>query len=545
MPNVRFAVSSRVALTSPSLGGALGGALASLSLGAALASPTAAAERASKPATETVWVFFADRPHAGATVSTDDTALTPRALARREARRSMPGLVDAHDLPVEPAYVAAVRSFGATPRVESRWLNAVSVEVPRAAVRSIAKLPFVRGVQPVRAATSIAPIVETAPNPEDGVAATDYGFTAPQLGQIDLLSLHARGFRGAGVVIGVLDSGFNRVHEAFHSAEHPLHVLAEYDFVNDDPNTGIEEGDDPNQHRHGTWILGTLAAYLPGQAVGAAYEASYVLAKTEDVPTETPIEEDFYVAGLEFIEAQGADLATSSLGYFDWYVASDFDGETAVTTTAVNIATANGLVCLTANGNGGHDEDPSTLALGAPADAFEVISCGASDETGAIAGFSSDGPSFDGRVKPEVLARGVAVVTVHSTNETGLAGVSGTSLSTPLVAGAVACILGARPDLTVSTLREALFATAADSVAGIAPDPLFVRGYGLVQADATATFGRVPADLSLDGTVGGADLGIILGAWGACGDCASCFADLNGDCQVDGQDLAIVLGAWK
>jgi serine protease AprX len=515
--------------------------LACASLAAAAAMPAFAAP----PSTETVWVFFTDRPRAGAQVSLEDTVLTSRAIARREVRRALPGLVDAHDLPVEPAYVAAVRSFGAEPRVESRWLNAVSVEVPRSALRSIARLPFVRGVQPVRAATSIAPAAETAPAPSDGVAATDYGLTAPQLGQIDLLSLHARGFRGAGVVIGVLDSGFNRVHEAFHSAEHPLNVLAEYDFINDDPNTGIEEGDDPNQHRHGTWILGTLAAYLPGQAVGAAYEASFVLAKTEDVPTETPIEEDFYVAGLEFIEAQGADLATSSLGYFDWYVASDFDGETAVTTTAVNIATANGLVCLTANGNGGHDEDPSTLALGAPADAFEVISCGATDDTGTIAGFSSDGPSFDGRVKPELLARGVGVVTVHSTNETGLAGVNGTSLSTPLVAGAVACILGARPDFTVSSLREALFANATDSVAGIAPDPLFVRGYGLVQADATASFGRASADLSLDGTVGGADLAIVLGAWGACGECATCFADLTGDCQVDGQDLAVVLGAWQ
>lgn len=473
----------------------------------------------------------------------DQTALTDRALARRLARRTFPGVVDSRDLPVTPARVAALRALGATVRVESRWLNAVSVEATEAMRDAIERLPFVESTRPVRSARK-PDVTESLQGPDGGLAGLDYGFTADQLAQIDLPSLHARGHRGGGVTIGVLDTGFNRVHEAFHSTEHPLVVVAEYDFINDDPDTGIEKGDHPNQHRHGTWILGTLAAYLPGQAIGAAYEAQFVLAKTEDVSDETPIEEDYYVAGLEFIEAQGADIATSSLGYFDWYEASDFDGVTAVTSVAVNVATGNGLVCLTANGNRGHDEDPATLSLGAPADALEVIACGATHGDGTIAGFSSDGPSFDGRVKPEVLARGVDVVTVHSTDETGLAALNGTSLSTPLVAGAAACILGARPDLTVQTLRAAMFATATDSVLGVAPDPLFVRGYGLVQADATATFGRAPADFTLDGSVGGDDLALLLGAWGECADCASCFVDLDGDCAAGGGDLAILLGAW-
>ncbi len=491
-----------------------------------------AAASARRPV-QPMWVFFRDRA-AGAT---GESLVTDRALARRALRGTTKGLTE-RDLPVSPSYVAAVQALGGTLRIESRWLNAISVTIDPRQQRALEALPFVDHVQPVRAGHRD----DSVPGelPEGGVAGGNYGASFDQIAQMDVLRLHERGFHGAGVVIGILDTGFHRVHEAFFSAAHPLHVLAEHDFINDDPNTDIEPGDPTDQHRHGTWILGTIASYLPGALVGTAYEASFVLAKTEVVPTETPIEEDYYVAGLEFIEAQGADLATSSLGYIDWYTADDLDGLTAVTTVAVNIATANGLVCLTAAGNQGHDNDPAVNHLLAPADAFEVIACGAVDGSGTIAGFSSDGPSADGRVKPEILARGVNTATINSTNPTGLSGVSGTSLSTPLVAGAVACILQARPDFTVTALRSALFDSASDGSA----DPLFIRGYGIIQADAAAQSGRALADINLDGVVNSADLAILLGAWGGCGDCGVCPFDLNGDCSVDAADLSIVLGAW-
>lgn len=481
------------------------------------------------------WVSFVERTaqHAGE----GSLAVTKRAIERR-GLRARGAVIDERDLHVDPSFVAALRALGANVRTESRWLHAVSIEAPPATLEVIASLPFVREIRPVRGGRRD----ELVAVPADATGDSAYGAALPQLSQIELLPLHARGFRGAGVVIGVLDTGFSRIHEAFQHPERPLEVIAEWDFINQDGDTAIEKGDDPNQHRHGTWILGTMAAYLPGELLGAAYDASYILAKTEDVTSETPIEEDFYVAGLEWIEALGADVATSSLGYIDWYLPEDLDGATAVTTIAVNIATAKGLICVTAAGNGGHDDDPATWRIIAPADAFDVISCGAVRDDGSIAGFSADGPTADGRVKPEVLARGVGTATVHSIDPSGLAGVSGTSLSTPLVAGAVACILEARPELDAIALRTLLFASATEAAAG--PDPLFVRGYGIVQADSTARSGRAPGDLDLDGVVGGVDLAVLLGAWGTCGFCEACPADLDADCLVGASDLTIMLGSW-
>jgi hypothetical protein len=487
-----------------------------------------------------VWVFFEDARPAPASIA--DTALTPRAHARRALRRTLPGLIDRNDVPMPPAAVAAVESTGAHVRTQSRWMCAVSAMATPEQEGALRALPGVTHVEKVGRGRASWQDERVEDIPGSMAFRTDYGYAAGQLGQIDLPRMHDRGWRGNGIVIGILDTGFNRVHEAFRNPAHPVQVLAEHDFVNNDGNTGIEPGDPDTQHWHGTWILGTIGAYMPGAMVGGAWEASFVLAKTEVVPTETPIEEDYYVAGLEFVEAHGADLATSSLGYIDWYTQADLNGHTCVTTKGVNIATANGMVCITAAGNEGHDADPATSTIIAPADAYDVITCGAVNVSGTIAGFSSSGPTADGRLKPEVLACGVATVSVHSTTATGYQAISGTSLSTPLVAASVACILQARPDYTVAQVREALFATASRSdAAGLHPDPAFVEGHGIIDAYRAATRGRNAADLNLDGHVPGADLGLLLGEWGAG---QGSFADLNGDGIVNGADLGILLGQW-
>jgi len=517
------------------------------------------------------WVLFTDKgidsrqAHADA-LEEVAAHYNPRAIERRRLRRSAPGLFDERDLPVVESYVDAVTATGAELRVTSRWVNAVSVLADREQLEAIAEFAFVKQLQPVLRSRLIEP--EPVGVGRGGPGRGFYGYAEEQLQQMNLIAVHDAGYTGQGVVIGILDTGFERSHEAFNYTGHPLNVLAEWDFINNDGNTAIEPGDASGQHSHGTLILGTLGAYYPDSYVGSAYNASFVLAKTEDTTDEYPAEEDFYVAGLEFIEENGADLATSSLGYIDWYTQDDLDGQTAVTTIAVNIATANGLVCCTAAGNEYHDGNPGTSHLIAPSDAFQVIACGAVDAWGDIAGFSSDGPSADGRVKPELLAQGVDTVTVWPYDTSGYAYANGTSLSTPLVAGATACLVGAHPEWSVNQMRAQLFYTAQDYVANGTYDPLYVRGYGILDAYAALNFSLT--DCNDNGIDDADDLADCDGsAW--CSDCngnqvpdecdiadgtsqdinsngipdeCECLGDLDGDNDIDLADLAQLLANY-
>ncbi|HZW09995.1 MAG TPA: S8 family serine peptidase [Phycisphaerales bacterium] len=490
------------------------------------------------------WIYFTDKGFAdGAAQSAAIEALadtySARAIERRRLRRTAPGLFDSRDLPVAAAYRARVEGAGARIDVASRWLNAVSVEADSEALHEIRALPFVARVEPVRVGRRIEP-GPVSPADEPGAARSFYGYATEQLTQINLPELHARGYTGAGVVIGILDTGFLRVHEAFNHHDNPLPVVAEWDFIDRDGDTSYEQGDPPDQHVHGTLILGTIRAYKPDELVGGAYDASVILCKTEDVTSETPVEEAYYVAGLEFIEANGGDMATSSLGYIDWYTQDDMDGQTATTTIAVNVATENGVHCCTAAGNQGNDGDPATSHLVAPGDALEVITCGAVSGEGTLVGFSSDGPTADGRVKPEVLAQGADTYTVWPFDTTGYSQASGTSLSTPLVASAVACIVQARPWWTPEILREHLFDTASDFAQFGWPDPLFARGYGIVDADRAAGE-YCYVDLDGSGGVNTMDLLIFLNRWAARDD----LADFNADGVIDTRDVLAYLNAWS
>ncbi|HPM25467.1 MAG TPA: S8 family serine peptidase, partial [Phycisphaerae bacterium] len=441
------------------------------------------------------WVFFADKGvHSPAELQAALQTVAQTYNARAAQRRALRGLnaardgalFDEHDLPVVPAYVEAVAKTGARLHITSRWLNAVSVWADGTQLAQIATLACVDRLEAVRRSQRPQPLnvqdIGPGPFPGGETRSINYGNSLAQLTQINLVALHDAGFTGSGVIIGILDTGFHRTHEAFTNPLHPLSVIAEYDFVNNDGNTDYQTGDPSGQYNHGTMILGCIGAYKPGSLVGGAFNASFVLCKTEDTTQEVPAEEDNYVAGLEFIESHGCDMSTASLGYIDWYTQAQLDGQTAVTTIACNILTANGVHHTNAAGNEYHDSNPATSSLIAPADAFQVITCGAVSSSGAIASFSSDGPTADGRVKPEVLARGVSTNTVSPYSDTSYTTADGTSLSTPLVACAVACLIQARPYWTVDQMRQHLFETADYYVQNGTFDPLYVRGYGIVNA---------------------------------------------------------------
>lgn len=501
-----------------------------------------------RSAEQKLWVRFtdkgfSDRASLDAAVAGLAAAADPRTVQRRTLRRTRPGLFDETDLPVARAYVAAIEATGAQVHVESRWLNAVSVRATATEAAALRALPFVARVEPVRGGRR----VEDLDMAESGGSAARafYGLANDQLAQVNVPALHAQGFTGAGVVVGVLDTGFRTDHVAFHQPGHELQVVAAHDFINNDSNVGPEPSDHADQHVHGTLILGCLAAYKPDELVGGAFGASYILCKTEDVTSETPIEEDNYVAGLEFIEANGGDMATASLGYIDWYTQADLDGQTAVTTVAVNLATQNGLHVCTAAGNRGHDTEPGTSSLIAPADAMQVITCGAVFSWGDIVYFSSDGPTADGRVKPELLARGVETFTIWPRETTGYASANGTSLSTPIVACAVACLIQARPQWTVDQMRSMLFATASDQVANGQPDPRFVRGYGIVNAAAA-----LGLDCNANGSADAQDIStgtsLDTDGDGVPNECESdCPSDFDGSGFVDTDDYDAFVQAFE
>lgn len=524
-------------------------AASALLLAAAAPGPSPKAPERSAP----VWVFLGDKGpiDVGAALADLQRTYNPRAIERRRLRRTAAGLFDERDLPVYAPYVSAIAQRGAVTRTTSRWLNAVSVSATADQVRDIAALPFVAQVQPVNRIKRQPASLPTRPvEPGEGGPAGGgafYGLSEDQLTQINVPALHQAGFTGEGVIIGVLDTGFKTTHAAFNNPVKPLLIVAEYDFLNDDPEAGPEPGDIANQHHHGTQVLGTMAAYNPGTLVGGGYDAGYILAKCEDLAGEYLAEEDLFVAGLEFIEANGGDVATSSLVIYDYYQPEQFDGLTSVMTVGFNTATANGLHCLQGIGNAGHDADPATTTMIPPADAFQVITVGSVDVNGTTASFTSDGPTADGRVKPEVMARGVLSRTVHPDNDAAYQEVNGASFATPTSAGAVACIVQAHPEWTVEQMRWALIHTADDYVANQTFDPLYIRGYGILNAfGAAGSAPPAPGDLDEDGDVDTVDLLGLLGAWGPCPQpCPPhCSGDIDTDCDVGVIDLLILLGNW-
>ena len=436
-----------------------------------------------------IWVFFRDKGLGGAeldnALAAAEADLTCRAARRRAKTFGQDGpLVDAADLAVHPDYLARARATGAEPRQISRWLNAASFTVTRDQAHELSRLACVTRMDLVNRSRRSAiptPVGEPVPViPQSGKSSAsgtvDYGGNTDAMLQANVPPLHDVGLSGAGVVVGMLDTGFRTTHEAL---DH-IPVLGTWDFINNHPDVDtLPEG----SRNHGTQTLSTLAGYMPGSLVAPAFGVSVVLAKTEDISQEVPLEEDFWVAGLEWIESFGADLVSSSLSYFDWYEYEDLDGNTAVTTIAGDLAAGRGLLVINSAGN----SRVSTGAVGAPADGDSILAVGAVYLDGTVTSFSSPGPTADGRIKPDVAALGFANLTANPNDDHSYYTASGTSFSCPLAAGVVALMLERVPQLTPMQIIEALKQTGSQS-----SNPDNDLGWGIVDAWAAATwFGPV------------------------------------------------------
>ena len=436
------------------------------------------------------WVFFNDKGESRGLVKSvmldeADMQLLPRARARRE--KAMRGaIVDYRDVAVHDAYISEVTELGAVLRHRSRWFNAVSVAASEEKIREISRLPFVLKVEPVKK------LARSGDRPfQSGQELKAYGTGEPfhfhsaqadtafygnafyQLDEIGVPAAHDSGYTGAGVLVGMFDTGYYKVHEALRE----LPIIAEWDFVFEDGETQNEAGDVEGQHNHGTSTWSALGGYAPNTLIGPAYGASFFLAKTEDLASETPAEEDNYVAALEWSDSLGVSVVSVSLAYKEFddpqynYTYEDLDGNTATITVAVDIAASRGILVANANSNNG----PSPGSLWTPADADSMLACGAVDEFNQVAGFSSRGPTFDGRIKPEVVARGVDTFCARASSPNSYGNSGGTSLSTPLVGGAAAVVWEAHPEWNAMDVRDALMQTADN-----ASTPDNDRGWGRI-----------------------------------------------------------------
>jgi serine protease AprX len=445
------------------------------------------------------WITLRDRgPHTELSkVSSQDLGISDHALWRRSKVLSADKLIDELDLPVNQAYLDQLQASGVKIRSTSRWFNAVSAELTPLQQSTVSSLPFVASVGPVAVFSRHEPQVVPSATPQSlskgaTTAGNNYGPSLTQLSNINVVAVHNLGINGAGVVIGMLDNGFNN-HNT-HPALKNMKVVAEYDFIQRDSNTSIAPGEYAGQGGHGEFTLSALGGFDNGNLIGVAYGSSFILAKTE-IDSSGPsadfrIEEDLYVEGLEWEERLGAEVVSSSLGYNVFldgpsYSYQDMNGRTATTTKAARIAARKGVLLVTAMGNEGNyqSDGKTTGTMLVPADADSIVSVGAVSSGGNIAGFSSTGPTSDGRTKPEVVAQGVSVYAASGSN--GYTFVSGTSLSTPLTAGVAALVLSAHPTWTPMQVRDRLTQTAKplyDPNAGMTAHPNNFFGWGMVDA---------------------------------------------------------------
>ena len=430
------------------------------------------------------WVTFKDKSGTPFSIKKPEAFLSQKALDRRK-KTDTP--VTAQDLPVNPKYVEQVKNSGAGIQYTSRWFNAATVTATANVVKQLEKLPCVASVTFVGKAP-VASVWKTkapegtfeAERKAVSIDSLHYGYADQQIKQLNGHSLHALGHRGSGITVAVLDGGFTSAdkHYVFDSLRMKNLLIPARDFVDNDWQVCESSS-------HGMQVLSVMGANQPGVLVGAAPNASYVLVKTEDVRSEYRVEECNWIAGLEYADSLGVDIINSSLGYTTFsdktmdYQYSSLNGASDAS-KAAELATARGMIVVNSAGNEG---DSEWKYVGVPADSKGAFSIGAVDSKGKKAGFSSFGPTADGRIKPDVSAAGSRVMAA-SASSNQIRPTSGTSLSAPLVSGMIAALWSAFPEKTNLEIMDAVRqsgnqADAPDNELGYGiPD--FLKAYQLL-----------------------------------------------------------------
>lgn len=444
---------------------------------------------------EDAWVYFVDKENVASKISNPILILSAEAIQRKNEKGIA---IDARDVEVNENYISALKlATGITVKAKSKWFNAAHIRGTEAAINNLfANQESV--ISPSKifidhivfadnsvSAVSKSAIVKQKSKLESVLTSFSYGSAQDQIEMFNGDDLHLDDKTGGGMVIAILDAGFPNVKTmtAFQKLRTDGHLLDGYDFVNRDANVYAS-----TVSNHGTLVLSTMAGYVNTSTekfVGTAPDASYYLFITEDSSSENPVEESYWVEAAERADSLGVDIINTSLGYFDYdpgtkfdYTQSDMDGNTAYITKGANIAFEKGILIVTSAGNSGN------TGVGAPADSENVLSIGAVDALGNYASFSSVGTAFQPSQKPDVVAQGKnsAVITELDV----ISAADGTSFSSPILAGGIACLWQALPSLThveiMTLVRESgsLYST-----------PNYQLGYGIPDLKQALTAGKV------------------------------------------------------
>lgn len=402
------------------------------------------------------WVRFKDKNGSPYSISNPSAFLSAKAMTRRANQGIQ---VDMTDIPVNQSYINQVNATGALVFQRSKWFNAAIVIISNgsqlAAVNSLSCVLSSAPVNRYHASTNpdqLVPASQPASRRAASAVGYNYGPSLTQVSQIQADCMHNKGFRGQNMTIAVIDDGFDNVNNnpVFDSLRNEGRILGTRDIVAG--NTSVYEDDS-----HGAMVLSCMAGNSPGNLIGTAPKASYYLLRSEDVFSEKIIEENNWVVAAELADSLGADIITTSLGYSTFDIASqnhtyaDLNGRTSVASIASTMAARKGIFLLNAAGNDGNSP---WHYIGVPADADSILTVGSVNGSGIHSGFSSVGPTADGRIKPDVSTMGEGTY-VCQPNGMFTAG-NGTSFACPVMAGAVACLWQANPTKTNMEVLRAI-----------------------------------------------------------------------------------------
>lgn len=462
------------------------------------------AQLAVKAQTHDAWIYFTDKPNASTYFANPNLMLSQRAIERRSNQGI---LLDIKDVPIYQNYIDQILSIsGIVYKAKSKWMNCIHVQGNLPIIQSLENLAFVDSIEYADKNLNnngklIIPEVSKVKNKFEVNTDYNYGSAANQIELHHGNFLHQNNFTGNGIHIAVLDAGFINVNTAngFQRLFSNNQILGTYNFVDRIENVYT-------RHNHGTLVLSTMGGYIQNQYVGTAPDASYYMFITEDVTQEHPYEESLWVEAAEKADSLGVDVLNTSLGYTTYdnpnynHQYAELDGQTAFMTRGAEIAFSRGMLVFNSAGNSGNS---AWHYIGVPGDAPSIITVGATNALGQMAIFSSWGPTADGRIKPDVSVQGQSVAVITTSNNIVLG--SGTSFSSPILAGSAACLWQAFPNKTNVEIAQAI-RTSAHLYAnphnqygyGI---PNFQTAYNTLYADsyATSKFEIYPNPLKRDG----------------------------------------------